>query len=125
MEDEPLTSPRPRRKRAMPRMVAHLVAWAVILGVLVAWMLPALRRARESRNRKHCLGNLKHLGLALKQYSQDFDECYPWNVGRTDPDEAWRDLALLFPSYNSGWDSFFCPSSKDPVSYTHLTLPTN
>ena len=81
--------------------------------VILAWlMLPRLSPPRSGR-RPGCLNNVKQIGLALKQYSQDFANRYPWSVGVSDPEQAWRDLALLFPSYNSGWDSFRCPSSKD------------
>jgi prepilin-type processing-associated H-X9-DG protein len=63
--------------------------------------------------RGQCLSNVKHIMLALKQYSEDFGGSYPWHVGAEKPDEPWRDLGLLFPNYNSGFKSFFCPVSRD------------
>jgi prepilin-type processing-associated H-X9-DG protein len=65
------------------------------------------------RGRALCLNNLKQLGLALKQYGQDFGGRYPWRVGTVNPAEAWLDLGMLFPVYTSRWKSFLCPSSKD------------
>jgi hypothetical protein len=87
----------------------------LVLGVLFifAWLvMPRFERARDGR-RPSCLNNLKQIGLGIKQYSQDFGDRYPWRVGVSNPGEAWRDLALIFPSYNSGWESFRCPTSKD------------
>jgi prepilin-type processing-associated H-X9-DG protein len=68
---------------------------------------------RENARRASCLNNCKQVMLALKQYSQDFMELYPWHLGVKNPELAWRDLGILFPNYNSGSRSFFCPSAKD------------
>jgi prepilin-type processing-associated H-X9-DG protein len=84
-----------------------------VLVVLIALLVPRVPPRHEASRLTMCLNNLKQLGKALKMYSQDFGERYPWHVGVSNPAEAWRDLALLFPSYDSGWDSFRCPSSKD------------
>jgi prepilin-type processing-associated H-X9-DG protein len=91
-------------------VTAAVVAFAILAqGVVQAGIFGA----RESARRSACLNNLKQLGLALKVYSQDYREIYPWQTGTSDPKNAWLDLGLLFPSYNSGWDCFRCPSSKD------------
>jgi len=90
----------------------------VLLGISIVMIVCALLvnyvpRAREQARRASCLGNLKQLGLALYQYRQDFKDCYPWQVGATSPAQAWRDLGMLYPFYNSGWQDFICPSSRD------------
>ncbi|MBN1917677.1 MAG: DUF1559 domain-containing protein [Verrucomicrobia bacterium] len=76
-------------------------------------LLPALARARESARRASCLSNIKQLGLAMKQYSQDFKEVYPWRTGVSEPNKAWCDLGLLFPNYCSAMKTFYCPSGND------------
>ena len=89
----------------------------IIVTVMVVVLLPgcifALMRAREQARRSSCLSNVKQLGLALKQYSQDFAETYPWHVGVKKPGDAWLDLAILFPNYCSAWKTFLCPSARD------------
>ena len=97
------------RKARLVEIVFLIIGLIVLAGFIIA----GLGRVRESRRRVRCLCNLKHHGLALGQYSQDSGGCYPWRVGAVDANEAWRDLAMLFPSYNSAWETFFCPSSKD------------
>ena len=89
-----------------------LVGIIFFVILLLDLILPMLAGPRP-RRRSPCLSNLKQLGLGLKQYAQDFDEKYPWQVGRTEPGAAWRDLGLLYPNYITAIGIFLCPSSKD------------
>ncbi len=91
------------------RLVSTLVV-LVVLFLLIGWFCDML--TPEPR-RSACLGNLKQLGLGMKQYAQDFDGRYPWCVGATDPHEAWRDLGMFYPNYITGLGSFICPKSRD------------
>ena len=70
-------------------------------------------QAREGSRRASCRSNLMQQGLGLKQYAQDFSERYPWRAGSLDPDEAWRDLGLMYPNYITAVGVYICPSSKD------------
>jgi len=56
---------------------------------------------------------MKQLGLGLLQYSQDFDDRFPWRVGSANSPEAWCDLGMLYPHYCIGFGSFLCPKSRD------------
>jgi len=100
-------------KRSMLAKVGVVIATLLILAAI---LLPVRLRAVELRRRAWCLSNMNFLGLALKMYSQDFDDRYAWNVGRTNPEEAWRDLGLLYPGYTSVFRSYFCPSSREDGS---------
>jgi len=94
-------------------IVAAAFFGLMLLGIMAGMLLPALARAREMARRVSCLNNIKQLGLASRQYLQDYRQVYPWHEGATDPGQAWRDLGLLFPNYCSSFETFFCPSSKD------------
>lgn len=48
-----------------------------IIGVLAAIILPAMHSARERARTADCMNNLKQIGLALQQYTNDFDGLLP------------------------------------------------
>jgi prepilin-type N-terminal cleavage/methylation domain-containing protein/prepilin-type processing-associated H-X9-DG protein len=45
-----------------------------IIALLAAILFPAFSRARENARRSSCQSNLKQIGLAMAQYTQDYDE---------------------------------------------------
>jgi prepilin-type N-terminal cleavage/methylation domain-containing protein/prepilin-type processing-associated H-X9-DG protein len=103
---------RSKTSRAGFTLIELLVVIAII-AILAGMLLPALARAREQARRASCLSNVKQVMLAMKQYSQDFLETYPWGPDSWGKDVQWTALGFLFPNYNSGFKSFFCPSAKD------------
>jgi prepilin-type N-terminal cleavage/methylation domain-containing protein len=74
-------------------LVEMLVVIAII-GVLVALLLPAVQKARESANRVHCANNLKQIGLAILDY-QASHGAYP---------PAWVDSP-----HNHAWSAYVLP----------------
>ena len=57
-------------------LIEILVVIAII-GILSAILFPVFSRARESGRAKVCLSNMKQLGLAFQQYTQDSRGQYP------------------------------------------------
>lgn len=104
-----------------------LVAIAVI-GFLLAFLAPALGRARAQARRTACLANLRALHLAVEQYKHDHDALLPYagraivvEFGWTQPlDQLVGYLAVPLPRYDQAADTtitgppFVCPS--DPSS---------
>lgn len=55
----------------------ELLVVIAIIAILAAILLPVFARARENARKSTCQNNLKQLGMAMMQYSQDYDERLP------------------------------------------------
>ncbi len=101
----------------------ELLVVIAIIAILAAILFPVFARARENARRTSCLSNVKQMGLALMQYTQDYDEGLPHThiTGYTGPypnnDEWYNDTLywaqILYP-YHKSTQVFFCPSSPSP-----------
>ena len=56
----------------------ELLVVIAIIAILAAILFPVFAKAREKARQISCLSNLKQLGLAVTQYTQDNDEQFPW-----------------------------------------------
>ena len=54
--------------------LVELLVVIAIIAILAAILFPVFARARENARKASCLSNLKQIGLAGLQYSQDYDE---------------------------------------------------
>lgn len=108
----------------------ELLVVVAIIAVLVAMLLPALSKARESAQAISCLGNLKQLALGSLMYADDNDD---WAVpcfqkGPTYVTYylyiSWFESVLMYvggpAKFESGFASkftmpgvFFCPSNTE------------
>ena len=57
--------------------LAELLVVMGIILLLIAILLPALSRARESANRTACLSNMRQLGIAFTLYLNDSRDSFP------------------------------------------------
>lgn len=55
----------------------ELLVVVAIIAILAAILFPVFAKARENARRTACVSNLKQIGLAFLQYTQDNDERYP------------------------------------------------
>ena len=91
----------------------ELLVVIAIIAILAAILFPVFARARENARKSNCQSNLKQIGLALRSYSQDYDErypCYRFFDNIPEVTYSWR-IALLPYVKNRG--IFVCPSAPN------------
>src|SRR5258706_15109303 len=71
-----------RVKRAFT--LIELLTVIAIIAVLAGLLFPVFAAARGKAREITCVSNLRQIGLAIKMYTQDYDELYPWAVDPTD-----------------------------------------
>ncbi len=68
---------RPAAFRARGFTLIELLVVISIISLLIAILLPALAKARESAQGIQCLSNVKGIGLAMTMYTEMFNDYYP------------------------------------------------
>ena len=100
-----------------------------IIALLAAILFPAFARVRDNARRSTCQSNLKQLGLAIHQYTQDYDEkmpivvsqgadaalCVSTGLGQYNgQNNHWGWIEVIFP-YVKNSQIFVCPSDAQQV----------
>jgi prepilin-type N-terminal cleavage/methylation domain-containing protein/prepilin-type processing-associated H-X9-DG protein len=114
----------PPRKVSGFTLIELLVVIAII-SILAAMIFPVFGRAREKARQTVCLSNLKHCGLALMMYADDWNERFPYEAVRPEI-PSYGNMGNPHPALIPAIDPYvrnqylwYCPS----VSYM-ATLPS-
>ena len=82
------------RKRRFGFTLIELLVVIAIIAVLLAILLPSLRRVIEQARRAVCQNNLHQGGAAMFMYAGDFDDALP--IGSI--------IDRTAPGYSTSWD---------------------
>ncbi len=102
-----------RKFRCPPRFVGpasrrgftlvELLVVIAIIGILIAFLLPAIQAARESARRSQCQNNLKQIGLAVQSH-HDTRKAFPMGRNR-------------FDQFAVSWAFFLLPYMEETAIY--------
>lgn len=111
-------SNQPKPRRSGFTLIELLVVIAII-AILAAILFPVFQKVRENARRTACISNMKQIGVASIQYTQDYDEKYIAGCGSNGKGAGW---AGQLYSFVKSTGAFRCPDDSTslpgtPVSY--------
>jgi len=105
------------RRRAFT--LIELLVVIAIIAILAAILFPVFAKAREKARQSSCQSNMKQIGVAYAQYSQDYDENFT-PYGTTPPgytgypqNAGWMPWCQLIQPYIKSSQALICPSDAN------------
>lgn len=114
-----------RVKRSRFTLIELLVVISII-AILASMLLPALSKAQETGRCNTCLSNEKQIGLAIFNYTTDFNNWYVptsdvSHLGKYDAAKAFRNnwLQILHNYYKVSPETYVCPTARKLCTFPY------
>jgi len=93
----------------------ELLVVIAIIAILAAILFPVFSQARAKARQAACLSNIKQVGTGMLQYTQDYDEAFPYNrfYGTVAAYLNWK--YGLFP-YIRNLQVYECPETRAQIA---------
>jgi prepilin-type N-terminal cleavage/methylation domain-containing protein/prepilin-type processing-associated H-X9-DG protein len=114
--------------------LTEMLVVIAIITILTAVLFPVFAAAREKARQTACISNEMQLGLAILQYTQDYDELFPWGYTFSDGSSGGAGWGGLVYPYTKSLKVYACPddnfnvknTADSQVSYAYnVELPQN
>jgi prepilin-type N-terminal cleavage/methylation domain-containing protein/prepilin-type processing-associated H-X9-DG protein len=96
----------------------ELLVVIAIIAILAAILFPVFAKAREKARQTSCASNEKQIGVAIIQYTQDYDEVYPLVGDGEGGEYTWAQEIF---SYVKSTAVFACPDNTASIAFNNGT----
>ena len=120
-----MTISSPQGKTRSGFTLIELLVVIAIIAILAAILFPVFAKVREKARQTSCVSNMKQIGLAVMQYTQDNDELYGYRKTTSDGSDndalatSWK---MVLQPYIKSTGVFKCPSNPQKENFDNALI---